>query len=85
MADDVFRDGQEAETLLNNATLTKAMARVEDGYIAQWKIAKTAEDREFLSACVRAIGDVRGKLEAMKGAKTMQEAEDRRYQRAPKR
>lgn len=77
--DDVFADGREAERLLADPTFQKAFARLEQKYTDAWKLAKSKDDREHLHACVRAVGDVRGELEAMKGNKAIADAENKRF------
>ena len=85
MADDITEDGRGAERLLNDATLMKVLARMEETWIAQWKIAKSKDEREKFHSNVAAIGDIRAALESMKQTKANAEAEDKRYGRQPKR
>jgi hypothetical protein len=84
VADDVLIDGREAERLLNDATLTKVFAKVEEDYIARWKVEANKDKREHLHACVTAVGDIRAKLESMKVTKGLVEAENRKFGRPNK-
>lgn len=73
MSEDVFKDGTNAERLLTDATFLKAMQEIENDACEAWKISTTKEKREELFALVTAVGKLRTKLEAMKGAKIMAE------------
>jgi len=82
--DDVAVDGREAEALLGNATLKKVFARLEATFIAQWKIAKSKDDREKFHSNVTALGDVWAALESLKQTKANAESENRRFGRPNK-
>jgi hypothetical protein len=85
VADDIWQDGMKAEALLKDETLKKAFARLEQGYLAEWKTATTPEKRETMHARVIALGDILGTLGTMVGARDMAKAEDARFGRNPKR
>lgn len=79
-------DGREAERLLADETFKKTLARLEAQYVETWKQAKTVEEREVTHARLKALGDIRGTLNAMAGARDMALAEDKRFNRnQPKR
>lgn len=75
----VFTDGREAERLLNDPAFAKAMQRMENDTVRDWKAATTKEKREELHATIRAIRGVRDALDAMKGDKAMAEAKERTF------
>lgn len=77
MADDVFADGVAAERLLADPTLAKVLGRLEEHYTAQWKVESLTAKREHLHACVKALGDIRGELEALKTNKAMKVMQER--------
>lgn len=79
MSDDPVMDGREAERLLTDPILRKVFGQLEATYVAQWKMADTPAKREQFHACVKAIGDIRGQLEAMKSNKAMAEARDKTF------
>jgi hypothetical protein len=82
--DDIAVDGREAERLLNDATLKKVFAKLEEQYVSQWIIAKSKDDREKLHSNVTGLRDIRASLETMKQTKALAESENRRFGRTPK-
>ena len=86
MADeDVIRDGLEAERLLADPTFKKVLKRVEDGAFTDWKAATTVQKREECHAILKATDGIVVELNRMSGARVAKEAEDKRYNRNPKR
>jgi hypothetical protein len=83
--DDIAVDGREAERLLNDPTLKKVFARLEEVYVSQWKIAKSKDDREKFHSNVTALGDIWAALGTMKTTKALAESEDKRFGRNLKR
>ena len=76
---DVFVDGREAERLVKDPTLTKALERIEQKTTERWRLAKSAAEREECHATMRAVDAVRVELQAMIGNKRMAEEREKTF------
>ena len=63
--DEMIQAGLHADALLKDPTLLAAFQRLEADYVAEWKTAKTVNQRETCWALVRSVEELQNKLRAM--------------------